>query len=123
MGEARVANTVRRAVDLLWEWRVANRRRGSRHYRHARWHVHADRYCNLRWRKPDHPSDPDSELGRNPGWTLAYVYLEGGTFLNAEIIRQGFGQAYTRFPFRYLEEFRSYEREAREAGKGLWGVT
>lgn len=26
--------------------------------------------------------------------TLAYVYLEDGTFLNAEIVRQGFGHAH-----------------------------
>jgi len=26
----------------------------------------------------------------------------------------------TRFPFKYLEEFGKYEREARENGKGLW---
>jgi micrococcal nuclease len=54
------------------------------------------------------------------GRTLAYVYLEDGTSLNAEIVKQGFGFAYTRFPFRYMEEFRKYEREAREAGRGLW---
>lgn len=53
--------------------------------------------------------------------TLAYVYLPDGTFLNAEIIRQGYGHAYTQFPFRYLKEFRAYEREARTAGRGLWG--
>ena len=52
--------------------------------------------------------------------TLAYVYLEDGTFLNAEIIRQGYGFAYTRFPFKYLEEFRKFEREARDAGRGMW---
>lgn len=34
---------------------------------------------------------------------------------------QGYGHAYTRFPFKYLEDFRRYEREAREAGRGLWG--
>jgi len=53
--------------------------------------------------------------------TLAYVFLEDGTFLNAEIVKQGYGHAYTRFPFKYLDEFRLYEREAREQGKGLWG--
>jgi micrococcal nuclease len=52
--------------------------------------------------------------------TLAYVYLEDGTFLNAEIVRQGYGHAYTRFPFRYMELFRRYEREARENKSGLW---
>lgn len=54
------------------------------------------------------------------GRMLAYVY-KGGMFVNAEIIKQGYGHAYTRFPFRYLEDFRRYEREAREAGRGLWG--
>ena len=51
---------------------------------------------------------------------LAYVYLLDGTFLNAEIIKQGYGFAYTRFPFKYLQEFRKYEKEARENKKGLW---
>jgi micrococcal nuclease len=54
------------------------------------------------------------------GRLLAYVYLMDGTFLNAEIIKQGYGFAYTRFPFKYLEEFRRYEKEARENGRGLW---
>jgi micrococcal nuclease len=55
------------------------------------------------------------------GQGLAYVYLEDGTFVNAEIIRQGYGLAYTRFPFKHLEEFRRLEREARESKRGLWG--
>jgi endonuclease YncB( thermonuclease family) len=55
--------------------------------------------------------------------TLAYVYLPDGSFLNAEIIKQGYGHAYTEYPFRYPDQFRAYEREAREAGRGLWGAT
>jgi micrococcal nuclease len=55
------------------------------------------------------------------GRTPAYVLLEDGTFVNAEIICQGYGFAYTRFPFKYLERFRQLEREAREAKRGLWG--
>ena len=51
---------------------------------------------------------------------LAYVYLMDGTFLNAEIIKQGYGFAYTRYPFKFLDEFRLYEREAREKKRGLW---
>lgn len=54
------------------------------------------------------------------GRLLAYVFLMDGTFLNAEIIKRGYGFAYTRFPFKYLDEFRAYEREARENEKGLW---
>jgi len=51
---------------------------------------------------------------------LAYVYLMDGTFLNAEIIKQGYGFAYTRYPFKYMGEFRLYQREAREKKRGLW---
>ena len=53
--------------------------------------------------------------------TLAYVHLRGGTLLNAEIIRQGFAHAYTDHPFAKMEEFRQLQRDAAEAGKGLWG--
>jgi len=53
-------------------------------------------------------------------WTLAYVVFEDGTFLNAEIVKQGYGHAYTRFPFKYLDEFSRYEQEARGQGRGLW---
>ena len=55
------------------------------------------------------------------GRLLAYVYIEDGTFLNAEIIRQGYGFAYTRYPFKYLDDFRQYERGARTNNRGLWG--
>ncbi len=55
--------------------------------------------------------------------TLAYVFLEDGLFLNAEIIKQGYGFAYTRFPFKYLDEFRKLEREAREQRRGLYGLS
>ena len=51
---------------------------------------------------------------------LAYVCLMDGTFLNAEIIKQGYRFAYTKYPFKYMEEFRRCEREARENKRGLW---
>ena len=54
------------------------------------------------------------------GRLLAYVYLVDGTFLNAEIIKQGYGHVYTKVPFKYLEKFKQYEEEAREAKRGLW---
>lgn len=54
------------------------------------------------------------------GRTLAYVYLEDGTFLNLEIIKQGYGFAYIKYPFKFLEEFRQAEKEARENKRGLW---
>jgi micrococcal nuclease len=53
--------------------------------------------------------------------TLAYVFLQDGTHLNAEIIRQGHGFAISSTPpFKYQNEFRGLEREAREQRRGLW---
>jgi len=61
------------------------------------------------------------------GRLLAYVFIkqENGTWfdLNAQLVAQGYGHAYTRFPFSRMEEFRKLEREAREAGRGLWGTS
>ena len=65
----------------------------------------------------------DRERQDRYGRTLAYVFLEDGAFVNVQIVRQGYGFAYTRFPFRYRENFRAYEREARQSGRGLWAGT
>jgi endonuclease YncB( thermonuclease family) len=46
--------------------------------------------------------------------------MEDGTLLNAEIIKQGYGRALTRYPFSRMEHFRQLEREAREQRRGLW---
>lgn len=55
------------------------------------------------------------------GRLLAYVYrAPDGLFVNLEIIRQGYGHAYVKYPFKHMEIFREYEKKARQAGKGLW---
>jgi micrococcal nuclease len=55
------------------------------------------------------------------GRTLAYVYrAPDGLFVNAEIVRQGYGHAYVAFPFKYLDQFRALETFARASEKGLW---
>lgn len=51
---------------------------------------------------------------------LRYVYLSDGRLVQAEIIRQGYGFAYTTFPFTKSEEFTALQREAREQNRGLW---
>jgi len=51
---------------------------------------------------------------------LRYVYLQDGRLINAEIIKSGYGFAYTSFPFSKLEEFKAYQKEAMEGNKGLW---
>ena len=55
--------------------------------------------------------------------TLAYLYLRDGTLANLEIVRQGYGHAYLSYPFSKMEAFRAAERDAREAGRGMWGNT
>ncbi len=53
--------------------------------------------------------------------TLAYVFLQDGRHLNAEIIRQGYGCAVSSSPpLKYQNEFRPLEGEAREQKRGLW---
>lgn len=51
---------------------------------------------------------------------LRYVYLPDGILLNAEIIKQGYGFAYTSFPFTKKDEFKKLEDYAREKNIGLW---
>ncbi len=52
---------------------------------------------------------------------LRYVYIPDGRLVQAEIIKQGYGFAYTSFPFTKSDEFKLYERQARAQNKGLWG--
>jgi micrococcal nuclease len=54
---------------------------------------------------------------------LAYVFLQDGTHVNAEIIRQGYGFAESSWPpLKYEYEFRRLEQEAREKRRGLWAL-
>ena len=65
----------------------------------------------------------DVDRTDNFGRLLAYLYrAPDGLFVNLEIVRQGYGHAYTRFPFKHLALFRHYGTKAREAGKGLYGT-
>jgi micrococcal nuclease len=65
----------------------------------------------------------DWDLRDHYGRLLAYIYTLNGALscFNADLIREGYGHAYTRYPFQFMEEFRSLEAEARSAGRGLWG--
>jgi endonuclease YncB( thermonuclease family) len=58
------------------------------------------------------------------GRLLCYVFLADGTFVNAELIRQGYAQSVTYPPdVRYQDLFLEAQQEAREAERGLWGPT
>jgi len=56
------------------------------------------------------------------GRILAWVWYGSGykKLLNAEIIRQGYGFSYRKYPTSRLEEFNRLEKEARENQRGLW---
>ena len=55
------------------------------------------------------------------GRTLAYVYLEDGTFVNAIMVRNGYATVMTTPPnVRYAGTFVELERKARKQNRGLW---
>ncbi len=66
----------------------------------------------------------DSCLRDTHGRLLAYVWVQRAhtrLMANAEMIRQGFAQVMTIPPnLRYQMLFLKLQREAREAGRGLW---
>lgn len=51
---------------------------------------------------------------------LRYVYLPDGTLMNENLIQNGFGFAYTYFPFSKSALFTKDEAAAKQAKKGLW---
>lgn len=53
--------------------------------------------------------------------TLAYVYLEDGTLLNAHLVENGYAVVDTHPPnIKYVELFVKLQQEARDNGRGLW---
>ena len=53
--------------------------------------------------------------------TLAYAYLEDGTFINAELVRNGYATVMTMPPnVKYAETFNELASKARKQKKGLW---
>ena len=54
--------------------------------------------------------------------TLAYVFLEDGRFVNAELLKEGYAHLMTIPPnVRYVDLFTGLQRQARDAKRGLWG--
>lgn len=56
------------------------------------------------------------------GRLLRYVYLPDGRMVEAELIKSGYGFAYTQFPFEKTDEFKGYQQSAKQASRGLWGA-
>lgn len=53
---------------------------------------------------------------------LRYVYLPNNDLVQEKIISEGYGFAYTSFPFTKSDHFKQLENRAREQGRGLWGT-
>jgi micrococcal nuclease len=56
------------------------------------------------------------------GRTLAYVFLDEGTFFNEELVRLGLART-THYPCRYRHDVEVAQAEAQRAGRGLWSLT
>ncbi|MDR2257871.1 MAG: thermonuclease family protein [Treponema sp.] len=63
----------------------------------------------------------DWDLRDRYGRLLAYIYTPDGRCFNAALVGEGYGYAYTRFSFHFMDEFRALEQEARREHRGLWG--
>lgn len=53
---------------------------------------------------------------------LRYIYLSDGRLVEEEIIKNGYGFAYTSFPFEKKQHFIELETIARQSRVGLWGA-
>lgn len=57
------------------------------------------------------------------GRTLAYVYLPDGTFVNADLVKNGYAMVMTVPPnVKYVDTFIKYQQYARENNIGLWKI-
>lgn len=66
-------------------------------------------------------SDPQSTDRDRYDRLLRYVYLPDGRLVQKELIANGYGFAYTQFPFTKSDEFVQAQESAKSANKGLWG--
>jgi len=74
------------------------------------------KWVRLEFDAPNRPGGNIDHYGR----TLAYVITEDGKNFDLELVRLGYGRAYTRFPFKHMNEFKAVERSTRARGLGMW---
>jgi micrococcal nuclease len=66
----------------------------------------------------------DEEIRDQYGRVLAYLFLEDGSMVNAELLRQGVATLYTVPPnVRFVDALQKAQDEAQAAGAGIWGAT
>ncbi len=66
-------------------------------------------------------ADPTNQNRDRYNRLLRYVYLPDGRLVQAELVKNGYGFAYTSFPFTKKDEFVKLEEQAKTDAKGLWG--
>lgn len=66
-------------------------------------------------------ADPTNQNRDRYGRLLRYVYLPDGRLLDQILVEQGYGFAYTSFPFQKKADFVAAEQQAKQDAKGLWG--
>lgn len=65
-------------------------------------------------------ADPTNSNRDRYNRLLRYVYLDDGTLVNKSIIEEGYGFAYTSFPFEKKDEFILAQSKAQAESVGLW---
>jgi micrococcal nuclease len=66
-------------------------------------------------------TDPSQDSFDKYGRTLAYVWTESGRLVNLDMIADGYAFEYTYdLPYRYQQDFRAAEDDARTQERGLW---
>lgn len=80
-------------------------------------YVFTEKLCDSKQINMEFDIDKKDKYGR----LLVYAFLNDGTFVNAEIIRQGYAKPVTISPnVKYADLFSKLYQEARENKRGLW---
>ncbi len=74
-----------------------------------------NKYVSL---KSDEQNDNRDKYNR----LLRYVFMQDGTFVEEELIKNGYAYNYPYFPFEFMEQFSDWEKQAKENRIGLWSV-
>ena len=66
-------------------------------------------------------TDPSQDVVDKYDRTLAYVWVDGRDLFNLDMIANGYAHEYTYdLPYRYRDNFKAAERDARTNNRGLW---
>lgn len=64
----------------------------------------------------------DKVIKGRDGKLVLYLFLKDNTLLNAILIKKGYARLSQEVPFKFQDEFRLWERDAKKTGLGYWGL-